>query len=222
MRKLFKRVSSWVLIPITQWYLRKKRTFQYGNISLTVLPGVFHPGLFGSSKFLLQYLNELNVSGKTFLDVGTGSGAIAVMAAKRGAIVTAIDLSKIAIENALLNVKQNNVDVIVVHSDLFSNVSQTAFDFIFINPPYYPRIPASEAELAWYCGDNFQYYHKLFSTMPAFIHSQTIVVMVLSKGCDLERIFQIAESNKFKFQVLQEKSVLFDEKNFLYQLTKIN
>jgi release factor glutamine methyltransferase len=220
MRKLFKRVSSWILIPITQWYVRKKRTFRYENISLTILPGVFHPGLFGSSKFLLQYLNEAEVSGKTFLDVGTGSGAIAIMAATRGANVTAIDLSTIAVENAALNAKQNNVGINVLHSDLFSAVPPTTFDFIFINPPYYPRTPVSEAELAWYCGDDFQYYHGLFAKMPAFIHSQTIIVMVLSQGCDVHKIFEIAASNKFSFEVLREKSVLFDEKNFLFQLRK--
>jgi release factor glutamine methyltransferase len=222
MRKLFKRVSSWVLIPITQWYLRKKRTFRYENISLVILPGVFHPGLFGSSKFLLQYLDEVQVSGKTFLDVGTGSGAIAIMAAKHGAIVTAIDLSKLAVENALLNAKQNKVEVEVLHSDLFSNVPATSFDFIFINPPYYQRTAVSEAELAWYCGDEFQYYQQLFSTISNFIHSQTIIVMVLSQDCDLDRIFQIAASHEFRFEVLREKSVLFDEKNFLFQMRKIS
>jgi release factor glutamine methyltransferase len=222
MRKLFKRVSSRVLIPITQWYLRKKRSFRYQNISFTILPGVFHPGLFGSSKFLLHYLNEIQVSGKTFLDVGTGSGAIAIMAVKRGALVTAIDLSKLAVENALLNAKQNNVDVDVVHSDLFSSVPRTTFDFVFINPPYYPQTPVSESELAWYCGDNFQYYHSLFSTMADFIHSQTMIVMVLSQGCDIDKIFKIAATHKFRFEVLREKSVLFDEKNFLFEVKKTN
>src|SRR5689334_11505598 len=109
MRLLFKRVSSWILIPLTHWYLRKERNFRYRNIPLTILPGVFHPGLFGSSKFMLQYLSNIDVAGKTFLDVGTGSGAIAIVAAKRGAIVTAIDLSKLAVDNAILNAKRNNV-----------------------------------------------------------------------------------------------------------------
>jgi release factor glutamine methyltransferase len=222
MRKLFKRVSSWVLIPIAHWYLRKKRTFRYENISLIILPGVFHPGLFGSSKFLLQYLDEVQVSGKTFLDVGTGSGAIAIMAAKQGAIVTAVDLSKLAVENALLNAKQNKVKISVVHSDLFNDVPVTSFDFIFINPPYYAQTPTSDADLAWYCGDDFQYYQRLFSTISNFIHPQTIIVMVLSQGCDLDRIFQIAASHKFRFDVLRERAVLFDEKNFLYQVRKIS
>jgi release factor glutamine methyltransferase len=220
MRKLFKRVSSWILIPITHWYLRKKRTFRYDNISLTILPGVFHPGLFGSTKFLLQYLKEVDVSRKTFLDVGTGSGAIAIVAATRGANVTAIDLSKIAVENATLNAKQNNVNINILHSDLFSAASPTTFDFIFINPPYYPQTAVSEAELAWYCGDDFQYYHGLFSTISAFIHSQTFIVMVLSQGCDLNKIFEIAAIHKFRLDVLQEKAVLFDEKNFLFQVRK--
>jgi release factor glutamine methyltransferase len=169
---------------------------------------------------MLQYLSNIDVAGKTFLDVGTGSGAIAIVAAKRGAIVTAIDLSKLAVDNAILNAKRNNVDIQTFHSDLFSNLSPATFDFIFINPPYYPRTPGSDAELAWYCGEDFQYYQKLFSTLGNFMHANTNVVMVLSKGCDLSQIFKIAADHQFKLEVLLEKLVLFEEKNFLFIIKK--
>ena len=74
-------------------------------------------------------------------DVGTGSGVIAVTAAKywQNSRVTAMDLSDKALEIARFNIDQHGVSerVTLIHSDLFSKVPPDArFDFILSNPPY--------------------------------------------------------------------------------------
>jgi hypothetical protein len=46
--------------------------------------------------------------------------------------------------------------------------------------------------------------------------------MVLTKGCDLKKIFTIARDAGFYFETIAEKNVLFDGKNYLYQIRKLD
>lgn len=73
---------------------------------------------------------------KSVLDIGTGSGAIAVSVAKyTSAKVTAVDISNEAINVARENAKNNGVNIEFVNSDLFTNINKK-FDLILSNPPY--------------------------------------------------------------------------------------
>ena len=218
---MLKRVVSFFLVPATRWYLRKERGYTYNGVGITVLPGVFHPGLFYSTKFLLAFLREQSLVNESLLELGCGSGLISVMGAKAGARVTAIDLNQEAVRNAQINARSAGVVVDVVHSDLFEQVEGQTFDWIVINPPYYANAVHTEAELAWHCGEAFEYFSRLFSTLGAHRHAGTRVLMVLSQDCELERIFAIAMENGFKFVVLREKDVWLDGKNFIYEIKPV-
>jgi release factor glutamine methyltransferase len=220
MRKYLKYFSSFILVPFTQWYLRKERNFSYKDITITVRPGVFHPGLFYSTKFLLSYLAEKNLSGKTLLELGCGTGLISIFAAKQNAIVTASDISKLAVENCKTNALKNNVNITVTLSDLFAKIGIKKFDWIIINPPYYAKDAVLEADYAWYCGINFEYFEKLFQQLPSFSTEGTEITMVLTKGCDLNSIFAIAKKNHYSLDLRKEKEVLFDEKDYLFEIRR--
>jgi release factor glutamine methyltransferase len=217
MRKYFKRVSSIFLVPLTRWYLQKERRYTYRGIRIIVTPGVFHPGLFHSTKFLLGFLREQDLKKKIFLELGCGTGLISIFAAKAGAVVTASDLSVRAIDNTARNGQNNSVSLNTVHSDLFHNISGL-FDLIVINPPYYAEEIKNELELAWNCGKDFEYFRKLFSQLSNHIHASTQIIMVLTKGCDLEQIFTVAGQAGFNFELIREKSAIFDGKDFLYRI----
>lgn len=221
MRKLFKRAASLVLIPLTRWYLRKERKFQYKNVTVFVHPGTFHPGLFYSTVFLADYLLQQDIKNKTFLELGCGSGLISILVSKAGGEVTASDLSQKAISNTKRNADHNHVNITVVHSDLFDNLKGKKYDWIVINPPYYAKPIGDDETLAWHCGENFEYFENFFYQLPEHLSTSTQVVMVLTQGCDLERIFKIAAENGFRFILIKEKKVLFDEKDLLYRIEKI-
>jgi release factor glutamine methyltransferase len=218
MRKIFKRLVSAFLIPLTRWYLQKKRKYSYRGANVIVLPGVFHPGFFYSTKFLVDFLLSQSIQNKFLLELGCGTGLISVVAAKAGATVTASDLNQKAIENTILNAQRNQVLINTVHSDLFDNVEKRTFDWIIINPPYYQGAPKNEEELAWYCGENFDYFQKLFYSLGSYMDNVTQVIMVLTLGSELERIFAIGNKAGYQFELIGERAVLFDGKDFLYRI----
>lgn len=219
MREFFKSLASRILVPLTRWYLRKDRTYQYQNIIIKVLSGVFHPGLFPSTRFLISYLNDFKLDNKSFLELGCGTGLISIVAAKKGARVIACDLNLKAVENCKLNAMANATDIQVYHSDLFQKLPNQKFDWVVINPPYYARSPENDEELAWYCGENFEFFHKLFAALDPFIHAQTMVIMVLTIQLDIDRIKSIAKSFHFQMELKGEQNVLFDGKDLIFKIT---
>ena len=220
LRKFFKQSVSFFLIPIIRWYLRKERQYQYKGILVNVLPGIFHPGLFPSTGFLLHHIENQNLKGKTLLELGCGTGLISVIAAKQGAVVTACDLNEKAVATGLQNANLNKVSVAVFQSDLFQSIPAQAFDWIVINPPYYAKPAHNDEELAWNCGENFEYFRKLFSTLGAYIHRDSTVIMVLTLGCDISSIQKIGSEFNFVFDLIAEQNVLFDGKDFLFRISR--
>lgn len=81
-------------------------------------------------------------SGMRILDVGTGSGAIAVSVAHSvaGAEVVAVDISDVALTIAASNAERNGVNVEFVKADALGDMSALGtFDIIVSNPPYIPQ-----------------------------------------------------------------------------------
>lgn len=90
------------------------------------------------------------------LDVCTGTGALALVAARAGSRVTAIDVGRRAVWNVRLNAALNRVRVDARRGDLFGPVAPRVFDVIVSNPPYVPSssdaIPRSGPARAWKAG----------------------------------------------------------------------
>lgn len=207
-----------IVSKLAKIYTAKEREFSYKNIKVKVRPGVFHPGLFISTKILLDFVSDLELENKTFLELGAGSGIISILASKKGAIVYASDISSTAVENIKINAEVNNETISVFKSDLFENLQTMEFDYIVINPPYYKKDPKIEAEFAWYCGQNHEYFARLFDSLVNHINNNSKVFMILSEVCDIDVITQIGKDRKFLWELIHRKSVL-GEKNYIYNLT---
>ncbi|WP_407416282.1 HemK2/MTQ2 family protein methyltransferase [Methanobrevibacter sp.] len=91
-------------------------------------------------------------SGKSVLEIGTGSGIVAMYASKLTDEVTATDINFDAIQLAESNFKANNIDNIeLLFGNLFEPVKDRKFDVILFNTPY---LPTEEGEVI---DDNLNY-----------------------------------------------------------------
>jgi release factor glutamine methyltransferase len=219
MRSLVKYIVARTYKPLLVKYLSKTRTYSWKGITLEIPPEVFHPGFFTSTKILLHYIKHKSFKQNSVLELGAGSGLISIYTAKKGADVTATDINTVAINFLKKNAKRNNVDLIILHSDIFNSIPVCLFDTIIINPPYYKKQPRSNAEYAWYCGENGEYFQKLFNHLKNYVHGKTEMLMVLCDGCDLQMIKDLAHENSFDLQsVFQRNTVI--EKNYIFKIVQ--
>ena len=217
MRAVLKHIVARTYKPLLEKYLSKTRTYQYEDIRLEIAPEVFHPGFFFSTHVLLKHLKKLSLDNMLFLELGCGSGLISIYAAKKGAIVTATDINKIALQLLAKNSRFNNTALRIIESDLFRDIPEKGFDIIAINPPYYKKQPRTVRDYAWDCGENGEFFESLFQDLDRFIHSQTEVCMVLFDGCDMEMINNLASKKGFELQCIHTYENLL-EKNFIFQI----
>lgn len=221
MKKLIKKITSPFLKKASAIYLSKPRKYKYKDLSVWVEPSVFPPFITISTKLLLEFIETLPLKEKSFLELGCGCGIISILAAKKGAGVTATDINTVALHALEKNAKKNQVSLTILSSDLFQNLQNKTFDYIIINPPYYPKDPDSMAEKAWFCGENFEYFEKLFYQLPDFITKTNEVYMILSEDCKTDIIFAIAEKNNLSVKCILEKTV-FKEINYIYKIGKFS
>jgi release factor glutamine methyltransferase len=217
MRSILKNIIATTYKPFLVKYLSRTRTYVHKGMVVQVPSQVFHPKFFFSTKLLLQYLTNLHLKDKLFLELGAGSGLISVYASMQKANVTASDINPVAIEALKTTRNMNGVDFDIVYSDLFETIPPQLFDVIAINPPYYKRKPLTQADYAWYCGENGEYFQKLFTDLKHFIHQNSVVLMVLCDGCDLKMIQTMARLNGFEMNCVFRKKNLLEE-NFIYSI----
>ena len=115
----------------------------------------------------IKYAKKMFDSKVNTLDIGTGSGAIAISLKKElDSDVTGVDISDDALGLSNENAKLNNVDVKFIKSDIYSDVSGK-FDIIISNPPYIAsdevimdKVYDYEPHLALFAEDNGLYFYK--------------------------------------------------------------
>lgn len=217
---LFKKIGGRTIRPLVQAYLSKERWYSYNGLRLLISPQVFHPGFFFSTRLLLNYILKLELKGRSFLELGAGSGLIAMSAAKAGAHVTASDINSVAIDYLQHNAERNGVDITILKSDLFDDIPAMRFDIIAINPPYYKRKPQNELEHAWFCGEHGEYFVKLFAQIGSYIHNASDIIMVLCDDCDVHMIESIANRAGYKMQ-LQRATRRLWEMNYIYEIRRM-
>jgi release factor glutamine methyltransferase len=109
---------------------------EFFGLPFKVAPGVLIPR--PDTELIVELSIERLPQGGRLLDMGTGSGAIAVACAhsRQDAKVTALDLSEEALAIARANAAANGAAVRFLRSDWFSAVGAERFELIASNPPY--------------------------------------------------------------------------------------
>ncbi|MFH1578414.1 MAG: peptide chain release factor N(5)-glutamine methyltransferase [Candidatus Omnitrophota bacterium] len=149
------------------------------------------------------------------LDVGTGSGCIAISLAKflKNAQVCATDISKGALKIARQNALLNNVEINFLESNLFSNYELKTIDYelIISNPPYIPgrEINYLAPELGYEPrialdggGDGLEFYRRIIKQVPGFLKPCGFLIMEMGFGQypAIERIFNDCGA---KFKIIE-------------------
>jgi release factor glutamine methyltransferase len=147
-------------------------------------PGVFQPR--SDTWMLVEAVRNATLGPRaTALDLCSGSGAVAVAAALRGArSVTAVDLNRRSAWTARMNARINGMRVRALHGDLFKPVAGRRFDLITANPPYVPEPPGlahRRGDHAWNAGeDGRAVIDRIIEQLPAHLDPGGCALIVQS------------------------------------------
>ena len=115
----------------------------------------------------IKYINKFFDKKVDILDIGTGSGAIAISLKKKvNSNVTATDISKEAIDVAKENAILNKVDIDFINTNIYENIDNK-FDVVISNPPYIAYdeeimdiVKNNEPHTALYADNNGLYFYE--------------------------------------------------------------
>ena len=107
----------------------------YTPYSIKITPKMsFGTGHHATTQSMIQLMRDIYFKGKSVLDFGTGTGVLAILAAKMGAaIVLGIDNDPWSVENAIENAHSNDVDVVEIQLGSVSNLPGKDYDIVLAN-----------------------------------------------------------------------------------------
>ncbi len=165
------------------------------------------------------------------LDIGTGSGAIAIALAKhiKNAKITALDLSESALQIARENAKLNNVSINFIQEDIlnFPNVTKsvtaTPYDVIVSNPPYvtmgeksdmHLNVVAFEPHLALFVEDDnpLLFYKSIADFASNYLNQNGVLYVELNSNFAKETV---ALFQSYKFNTIQLKKDQYNRNRML-------
>jgi release factor glutamine methyltransferase len=214
---------AWRTLLRVKLALRDRRRYQQvvleriDDLNLVVLPDVFNPVLLRSGEFLVRQLSrpQLLPRGSRVLDLGSGSGACGIAAAKLGCDVTAVDVNPSAVRCARINALLNQVNLDLRHGDLFAPVQEDRFDVILFNPPYYRGTPRDGLDRAWRSTDVPE---RFAAELAAHLKPHGHALVVLSSDGESEAFLRGWESHRLEHQVVARRDFL-NEVMSVYQVT---
>jgi release factor glutamine methyltransferase len=173
---------------------------------------------------LVRLILKEDLDGKEILDIGTGSGCIAISLAKNlpNTYVTAVDICKDAMEVAKENSKLNNVNIELINADIFEFKSEKKFDLIVSNPPYVLKSDKTlmrenvlnyEPEIALIVDDNnpLKYYEKIIDFSKNHLNENGQIFFEINdkKSKDFKNILKLYNKHKSVFLMDSFKKTRF-------------
>jgi release factor glutamine methyltransferase len=148
-------------------------------------------------------------SHESILEMGCGTGILALHCSKVGGIVTAVDINPKSVECTRANATSNGLDMKVIQSDLFLDV-EGVFDLIIFNPPYVPDEIRGDIERSWAGGeDGIRVLDRFLREAPNHLAKGGRILVLLSttmKDAPLQCVL-----SQFVRDRLASKKLFFEE-----------
>jgi len=179
----------------------------YHGMRLEMHPEVYEPA---EDSFLLAEALDVR-NGDVVLDVGAGTGILALIAAKTASSVIGVDLNpdavKLARENALLN---NVKNVEFRESDLFSAIPGK-FDLIVFNPPYLPVSEDGLLARSWSGGiQGLEVVERFLGEAGEHLKQGGRLFLMASSLNDLHAVEELFARYGFSPTIIAEKKIPFE------------
>lgn len=157
------------------------------------------------------------------LDMGTGCGVNAVLAASRARDVLAVDINPVAVSCAEENAERNGVaDRIIVRlSDVFSNVDGT-FDLIVFDPPFRWFKPRDLRERGT-ADENYAALREFFLHVHEHLTSDGRVLLSFGTSGDLDYVMQLVRGASLRSEIIATRDLDKDNQTvryYTYRLTR--
>ncbi|MEM4141806.1 MAG: methyltransferase [Thermoplasmata archaeon] len=163
----------------------------------------------------LFLLDNIKPKGK-IIEIGAGSGYISFYLGAHGFDVTATDIDDDAIGYMKKIANEKNLNIKIVKSDLFKNITEK-FDTIIFNPPYLPG--NIEEDRAIFGGENGQEIIENFLGQAGeHLKNDGRIFIILSSYNDIQKLKE--KFSSFEFIERARKNFFFHS-IFLYELKKI-
>jgi release factor glutamine methyltransferase len=152
--------------------------------------------------------------GARVLDIGTGTGALAIAAIRAGAAeVTGVDVSRRAVWTARVNAALRRMPLRVRLGNALEVVADESFDLVLCNPPYVPAANPCAARgpaRAWDAGnDGRQLLDPLCARMFDLLVPGGVMLMVHSALCGVDTTLRQLRGNGLKAAIVQRRWVPF-------------
>jgi len=193
--------------------LNRTVTTSLNGFELVIQPTVMHPGIFKSGMIFARYLSALDLRGKHVLELGTGSGILALTAAAQGARVTASDINPLAVQCASDNVRRNGYDSTINtrEGSLFAPIQREAYDMIIFNPPYFDDSHKVSSDPALYGGKHLSLIEEFAREAIHFLKSDGCLLLILSSDSDINHILRMFSESKFSPLLVHQERTLFED-----------
>jgi release factor glutamine methyltransferase len=156
------------------------------------------------------------------LEIGTGSGVLAITSAKNKRVknVIATDINKKAVAVAKKNAASAKIKKIkFITSDLFKNLPPQRFDTIIFNPPYLPRDKEFYDKTIHGGKKGYEIIEKFLNSCSSYLKPKGIILLLFSSLTKKERVDEIISSYCYDKELLHQKQIFF-ETLYVYKVKK--
>ena len=182
------------------------------GLTLHVPPEVIPPPRMSLGPAVIDEVRE----GDRVLDMGTGSGINAILAAARSTDVLAVDINPHAVAAAAANAARNGVAdrITVRESDVFAAVEGT-FDLIVFDPPFRWFAPRDHLEAAM-ADENYQALTRFLAQAAGYLAPGGRILMFFGTSGDLDYLYRTAEANGFARETVWTRDLTRDDRTVTY------